>query len=179
VPRDSSILGPISKKSEPVLLQPFVTLRHSSAKFDTQHFFKQLYLLRYDPLFSLICRKQSTHAISLKKSFYICSLTSTTIIYKGQLESNQLYEYFPDLNDETYKSHFALIHSRFSTNTFPSWDRAQPMRLCAHNGEINTLQGNKNWMTSREGSMKSEKFARELSSIYPIILQRTLMCWSC
>ncbi len=81
----------------------------------------------------------------------------------------QVYDYFDDLRNMEYKSHFCLVHSRFSTNTFPSWDRAQPMRLCAHNGEINTLMGNKNWMRAREGVMRSAKFDSQLESLYPIV----------
>lgn len=167
VPRNSEILGPVSSSKEPVILQPFVVpIMHLvihyltlKEKFDREHFLRQLYLLR----------KQATHAITLKNSFYICSLTPETIIYKGQLSPQQVYTYFPDLTNPLYTSHFALVHSRFSTNTFPSWDRAQPMRWCAHNGEINTLQGNKNWMRAREGVMKSSQFERALESLYPII----------
>lgn len=99
----------------------------------------------------------------LKNGFYICSLTPSNIVYKGQLSPVQVYNYFHDLNHALYSSHFALVHSRFSTNTFPSWDRAQPMRSCAHNGEINTVMGNKNWMRAREGHLKSEKFGESSS----------------
>ena len=105
----------------------------------------------------------------LSQSFYICSLNATTIVYKGQLSPVQVYEYFHDLNHALFESHFALVHSRFSTNTFPSWSRAQPKRLVAHNGEINTVRGNKNWMRAREGALKSEKFGDELEKLYPII----------
>jgi glutamate synthase (NADPH/NADH) len=105
----------------------------------------------------------------LSKSFYICSLATTNIVYKGQLSPPQVYNYYHDLNHARFESHFALVHSRFSTNTFPSWDRAQPMRWAAHNGEINTVRGNKNWMRSREGVLKSEKFGAELEKLYPII----------
>ena len=106
---------------------------------------------------------------SLKTGFYICSLTPSNVIYKGQLSPVQVYNYYHDLNHVLYASHFALVHSRFSTNTFPSWDRAQPMRWAAHNGEINTVRGNKNWMTSREGHLKSEHFGDELELLYPIV----------
>ena len=86
--------------------------------------------------------------------FYACSLSSKTIVYKGQLMPEQVPEYFMDLQHDLFASHLALVHSRFSTNTFPSWDRAQPMRVLGHNGEINTLRGNKNWFKAREGMMK-------------------------
>ncbi|CAG8592547.1 16132_t:CDS:2, partial [Acaulospora morrowiae] len=173
VPRDNSILGPAAKSREPVILQPFVTLASFDASaenksapyqddvntFDETYFARQLYVLR----------KQSTHLITIKKWFYICSLSNKNIVYKGQLSPVQVYNYFHDLNSVHYKTHFALVHSRFSTNTFPSWDRAQPMRWCAHNGEINTLRGNKNWMRAREGIMKSDLFGNELELLYPII----------
>ena len=106
---------------------------------------------------------------TLAKWFYICSLSSKNIVYKGQLSPRQVYDYYHDLNHVLYKSHFALVHSRFSTNTFPSWDRAQPMRWAAHNGEINTVRGNKNWMRAREGNLRSELFGDELKLLCPII----------
>lgn len=105
----------------------------------------------------------------LASGFYICSLTPSNIVYKGQLSPVQVWNYFHDLNHVLYASHFALVHSRFSTNTFPSWDRAQPMRWAAHNGEINTVRGNKNWMSAREGHLKSEHFKDELDLLYPIV----------
>ncbi|KAJ3063235.1 glutamate synthase [NADH], partial [Quaeritorhiza haematococci] len=163
VPRDNSILGPASKSKEPIIMQPFVVLDHPEksqpSSFDYVFFERQLYLLR----------KQSTHAITLARWFYICSLSNKNIVYKGLLAPVQVYAYFDDLANEDFKSHFCLVHSRFSTNTFPSWDRAQPMRWCAHNGEINTLRGNKNWMRAREGVMHSENFKELLETLYPII----------
>ncbi|KAJ3214001.1 glutamate synthase [NADH], partial [Clydaea vesicula] len=160
VPVNNSVIGVVSKSKEPVILQPFVILDPKIyPTFDKVLFNRQLYILR----------KQATHAITLKNWFYICSLSPDTIIYKGQLSPPQVYTYFTDLLEEDYQSHFALVHSRFSTNTFPSWDRAQPMRWCAHNGEINTLQGNKNWMRAREGVLSSVKFDADLGSIYPTI----------
>ncbi|WVR04780.1 hypothetical protein IAU60_001792 [Kwoniella sp. DSM 27419] len=167
VPTDNTILGPASKSKEPKILQPFVVLEEhygrgdesQNGNFDERYFERQLYVLR----------KQATHKIGLKNSFYICSLTPSNIIYKGQLSPVQVYNYYHDLNHALYASHFALVHSRFSTNTFPSWDRAQPMRWAAHNGEINTVRGNKNWMRAREGTLSSEKFAEELDLLYPIV----------
>ncbi|KAI9164210.1 glutamate synthase [NADH], partial [Blastocladiella emersonii ATCC 22665] len=162
VPRNSSILGPFSLAKEPAIEQPFVTLAAStadSAAFDEQRFATQLYFLR----------KQAAHAISLRKWFYACSLHPSHLVYKGLLNPNQVYEYFYDLKDVRYTAHFALVHSRFSTNTFPSWDRAQPLRMIGHNGEINTLRGNKNWMRAREGLMASPTFGRDMDHLYPII----------
>ena len=173
VPRDSSILGPAALSREPVILQPIVVLEMAygtgltpqvtdSEEFDRKfekRFERQLYVLR----------KQSTHTIGLHNWFYICSLSNKNIVYKGQLAPVQVYNYYHDLVNVDYEGHFALVHSRFSTNTFPSWDRAQPMRWAAHNGEINTLRGNKNWMRAREGLMKSSLFGDELEKLYPII----------
>jgi glutamate synthase (NADH) len=134
VPRDSTILGPTALSREPCILQPIVVLEvaygpgnhpESTNNFDEKYFERQLYVLR----------KQSTHKIGLSKWFYICSLSNRNIVYKGQLAPVQVYNYFYDLNNVNYEAHFALVHSRFSTNTFPSWDRAQPMRWAAHNGD--------------------------------------------
>ncbi|KAI0664581.1 NADPH-dependent glutamate synthase [Cubamyces menziesii] len=167
VPTDGTILGPAAASKEPAILQPFVVLRSHygdgntsrGGAFDAKHFECQLYILR----------KHATHTISLSKGFYICSLSSKNIVYKGQLSPPQVYNYYHDLNHVLYRSHFALVHSRFSTNTFPSWDRAQPMRWAAHNGEINTLRGNRNWMRAREGVLSSSLFGDQLDLLYPII----------
>ncbi|KAI9243658.1 hypothetical protein BDA99DRAFT_566544 [Phascolomyces articulosus] len=156
VPRDSTILGPAARSKEPAIEQPFVTFEK---QMDSKQFEHQLYILR----------KHATHTITMKKWFYVCSLSTKNIVYKGQLTPRQVYAYFYDLVNVKYTTHFALVHSRFSTNTFPSWDRAQPMRWCAHNGEINTLRGNKNWMRSREGVMTSGTFGNQLELLYPII----------
>ncbi|KAI9466246.1 NADPH-dependent glutamate synthase [Lactarius psammicola] len=167
VPTDGSILGPAASSTEPIVLQPFVVLRShygdgnvsQRGHFDEKHFERQLYVLR----------KHATHSITLAKSFYVCSLSSKNIVYKGQLSPPQVYNYYHDLNHVLYRSHFTLVHSRFSTNTFPSWDRAQPMRWAAHNGEINTVRGNKNWMRAREGVLHSTHFGDQLDLLYPII----------
>ncbi|KAL1836953.1 hypothetical protein VTJ49DRAFT_4448 [Mycothermus thermophilus] len=169
-PVDSSLLGPAAASREPTILQPFVVLQAaygsgnapeegSLEKFDERTFEKQLYVLR----------KRATHTIGLQNWFYICSLSNKNIVYKGQLAPVQVYQYYHDLVNADYEAHFALVHSRFSTNTFPSWDRAQPLRWAAHNGEINTLRGNKNWMRAREGVMQSNVFGDELEKLYPIV----------
>lgn len=169
VPKDSSLLGPAALSREPIILQPFIVLKsygtgkepvgNFSDDFDDGYFERQLYVFR----------KRATHVIGLHNWFYICSLSNKNIVYKGQLAPVQVYEYYHDLLNVDYEGHFALVHSRFSTNTFPSWDRAQPLRWAAHNGEINTLRGNKNWMRAREGVLKSDLFGDELDSLYPII----------
>ncbi|GIS90246.1 MAG: hypothetical protein CM1200mP20_02870 [Pseudomonadota bacterium] len=128
-------------------------------------FERQLYLIR----------KQASHqlrddaAMDQSQMFYICSLSTRVMIYKGMLRTLQLMDYYPDLSAGDYTTHLAMVHSRFSTNTFPSWDRAQPGRFMAHNGEINTLRGNINWMRAREGVMQSALFGDELASVFPVI----------
>ncbi len=101
--------------------------------------------------------------------FYICSLSTKVIIYKGMLTSGQVLPYFPDLTDTDFETHLAMVHSRFSTNTFPSWDRAQPLRFMSHNGEINTLRGNSNWMRARRGNASSPLFGEQLSRLFPVV----------
>jgi glutamate synthase (NADPH/NADH) large chain len=119
-------------------------------------------------------RKRASHALRGDKSlrqakyFYVCSLSSTIIIYKGMLTPGQLRSFYPDLCDPDYTTHLAMVHSRFSTNTFPSWDRAQPNRFMAHNGEINTLRGNENWMRARQGVVATELFGPSLKNLFPI-----------
>jgi glutamate synthase domain-containing protein 1 len=103
------------------------------------------------------------------KDMYICSLSNQTITYKGQLTPEQLYGYYGDLQHEDFVSHMALVHSRFSTNTFPSWDRAQPVRMMCHNGEINTLRGNKNMAMARSGLMESAYFKDDTAQLLPIV----------
>ena len=91
------------------------------------------------------------------------------IIYKGMLTAHQVSAFYPDLHAEDYTAHLAMVHSRFSTNTFPSWDRAQPNRFMSHNGEINTLLGNKNWMAARQGVVKSDLFGDDIKKLFPIV----------
>ncbi|TAQ84560.1 hypothetical protein B7494_g7107 [Chlorociboria aeruginascens] len=169
-PKDSTLLGPAAASREPIILQPFVVLASAYGpgntpettdpnQFDEKYFERQLYVLR----------KRATHTIGLHNWFYLCSLSNKNIVYKGQLAPVQVYQYYYDLVNADYEAHFALVHSRFSTNTFPSWDRAQPLRWAAHNGEINTLRGNKNWMRAREGVMQSDIFGDDLESLYPIV----------
>ncbi|PGH29132.1 glutamate synthase (NADPH/NADH) [[Emmonsia] crescens] len=170
VPHDSTLLGPAALSREPIIMQPFVVLQSAYGdgvrpentdpeQFDERTFERQLYFLR----------KRATHVLGLANWFYLCSLSNRNIVYKGQLAPVQVYEYYHDLVSVDYEGHFALVHSRFSTNTFPSWDRAQPLRWAAHNGEINTLRGNKNWMRAREGVLRSDIFGDELDYLYPIV----------
>ncbi|KAJ2384667.1 glutamate synthase [NADH], partial [Coemansia sp. RSA 2611] len=157
VPTNSEILGPIGRSREPVVMQPLVVaLEEQLAEQDFQ---RRLFILR----------KRAMHETGPDSWFYVCSLAARNIVYKGLLTPAQVPEYFSDLRDSDFETHFALVHSRFSTNTFPSWERAQPFNWCAHNGEINTLRGNKNWMRSREGLLQSAAFGSALQSAFPII----------
>jgi len=154
-------VGPSASESEPVVEQVFIAAADDT---DNDAFERQLYLIRRQAYHDAEQREPA-----LEDSFYVCSLSPQVMIYKGQLTSSQLMRYYPELNDERFTSHLAMVHSRFSTNTFPSWDRAQPLRYMAHNGEINTLRGNKNWMTARQGLMESELFGDEFSKLLPVI----------
>ena len=121
-----------------------------------------------------VIRKMASHRIRESEhphalEFYSCTLSTKVLVYKGMLTPAQLLPYFPDLGDDDYESHLAMVHSRFSTNTFPSWDRAQPLRFMSHNGEINTVKGNSNWMFARQGAMSSELFGSDLQKLFPII----------
>ncbi|MGK0224955.1 MAG: glutamate synthase (NADPH/NADH) large chain, partial [Limisphaerales bacterium] len=122
-----------------------------------------------------IIRKHTTHllrgdeTLQQRQLFYVCSLSTKVIVFKGMLTPNQLFPFFKDLQDPGYESHLAMVHSRFSTNTFPSWDRAQPNRFMSHNGEINTLLGNVNSMNARQGVAKSDLFGDDIEKLFPIV----------
>jgi glutamate synthase (NADPH/NADH) large chain len=158
VPRNSPVLGEISKASEPCIRQILL-----GADIQQDELERKLYIIRKRA--ERIIRNSD---ISQKSFFYIPSLSTRVLVYKGMLTSIQLGEYFTDLSDERLQSAIALVHSRFSTNTFPSWDLAQPFRVLGHNGEINTIRGNRLWMEARESILKSEKLG-DLSELYPII----------
>ncbi len=120
-------------------------------------------------------RKAATHRLRTDQAMrerlllFFPSLSAKVIVYKGMLTPHQLFPFFPDLLDADYESHLAMVHSRFSTNTFPSWDRAQPGRFMSHNGEINTLLGNKNWMNARQGVVSSSLFGDDLAKLFPVV----------
>ena len=158
VPRNSSVIGEISRAAEPEILQILV-----GADIPQEDLERKLYIIRKRT--ENIIRNSD---IKQKSFFYIPSLSTKVLVYKGMLTSIQLGEYFLDLNDERLQSAIALVHSRFSTNTFPSWDLAQPFRMLGHNGEINTIKGNRFWMEARESILKSDKLG-DLTRLYPII----------
>lgn len=159
VPTDSSILGDIARSAEPIIRQILL----GSSKLNQDDLERKLYIVR-----KRVEKYIRNSKIKQKELFYIPSLSTKVLIYKGMLTSEQLGDYFLDLSDERLESAIALVHSRFSTNTFPSWDLAQPFRMLAHNGEINTVKGNRFWMAARESILKSDKLG-DLSRLYPII----------
>ncbi|MGB3199317.1 MAG: glutamate synthase large subunit [Nodosilinea sp.] len=160
VPTDNSSLGETAKASEPFMQQVFIGRSPDLA--DDQAFERKLYIIR----------KRAHSAINstgVDPYLYATSLSSRTIVYKGMLTTEQVGLYFPDLADSDMESALALVHSRFSTNTFPSWERAHPYRYVAHNGEINTLRGNINWMYARQSMFESELFGDSLDRAKPLI----------
>jgi glutamate synthase (NADPH/NADH) large chain len=158
VPRDRSTLGEIARNAEPCIKQILL-----GAELPREELERKLYIIR-----KRAEKYVAASGLQQKGFFYIPSLSTRVLIYKGMLTSEQLGEYFLDLRDERIQSAIALVHSRFSTNTFPSWDLAQPFRMLAHNGEINTVKGNRYWMEARESILRSEKLG-DLERIYPVI----------
>jgi glutamate synthase domain-containing protein 2/glutamate synthase domain-containing protein 1/glutamate synthase domain-containing protein 3 len=162
VPVDSSDLAEPAKKLEPVIRQVFIGRGRRVTVTDALE--RKLYIIR----------KSSGHAIqALKlkhgKEFYVPSMSARTVCYKGMLLAYQVGEYYLDLKDARVESALALVHQRFSTNTFPSWDLAHPFRLICHNGEINTLRGNVNWIRARQGAISSPILRDDLGKIWPLI----------
>ena len=162
VPTDNSMLGDTAKAAEPFMRQVFIG-RSADIK-DQQEFERKLYVIRKRAYTDL-----RTSTLGGAEAWYLCSLSTRTLVYKGMLTTGQLDQYFLDLRDPNIETALALVHSRFSTNTFPSWDRAHPYRFIAHNGEINTLRGNFNWMRAREPRFRSELFGEDMEKIPPII----------
>ncbi len=160
VPVDNSTIGEQARQAEPVIRQFFI----EKEGLDEMAFERRLYVLRR----AIEKAVQGTFASNMSE-FHIPSLSSRTIIYKGLLLPAQVSQYYRDLTDSRFESGLALVHSRFSTNTFPSWPRAHPYRYLCHNGEINTIQGNVNWMRARQGRLKSELFGSDISKVFPII----------
>ena len=154
VPTNPEVLGAAAREVEPDIKQVFIT---GVSDDDVPVFERILYKVR----------KRIENRID-NEDFYICSLSNKNIIYKGMLTSGQLRRYFPDLSNDYFTSGLALVHSRFSTNTFPKWKLAQPFRLLAHNGEINTIRGNRGWMKARESVLSSEALG-DIKDLRPIV----------
>ena len=162
VPTDNRCLGESVKPIEPIIRQVFVARGGSCA--DSEAFERKLFVIR----------KQAHHAVwdqalPEKQQFYIPSLSRRTLVYKGMMLGENLASYYPDLADSRTESALALVHQRFSTNTFPSWELAQPFRYLCHNGEINTLRGNINWMLARRHNMASSVLGTDLEKLWPLI----------
>jgi glutamate synthase (ferredoxin) len=163
VPTSNVTLGATARASEPLMRQVFIGRGAKVA--DELAFERKLYVIR----------RRAENAIRYSgkveggEFFYVSSLSSRTMVYKGMLLTEQLGQYYPDLSHPAMESALALVHSRFSTNTFPSWNRAHPYRFMAHNGEINTLRGNINWMHARQAMFESDWFGDDLKKILPII----------
>jgi glutamate synthase (ferredoxin) len=163
IPINNTSLGETARASEPCMRQVFIG--RSAALADDMAFERKLYVIR----------KRATNTIRFSGKFagghyfYVASLSYKTCIYKGMLMPVQLDQYYPDLTHPAMETALALVHSRFSTNTFPSWERAHPNRYMAHNGEINTLRGNINWMRARQSMMQSDLFGDDLKKLFPII----------
>ncbi len=163
LPRDNSNIANAARDVEPVMRQVFIARGKNVT--DQNAFERKLFVIR----------KRIEHAVRALKlddnsQFYIPSLSSRTIVYKGMLLANEVGVYYRDLADETVVSALALVHQRFSTNTFPAWDLAHPFRMIAHNGEINTLQGNVNWMAARHEAMRSALIGEDLEKLWPLIV---------
>ena len=162
VPVDSSGLGESVKPTEPDTYQVFIG-RGEKTK-DQNAFERKLFVIH-----KMVTARVNQLGVIGAGDYYICSCSSRTIVYKGMLLAEQVGEYYLDLVDERVTSAIALVHQRFSTNTFPTWDLAHPFRMIAHNGEINTNQGNENWMAARQHSMESEILGDDLAKIWPVI----------
>ena len=159
-PDQQRLPGATAQAGEPCVQQAFI--RRKPKLDDDMAFERKLYVIR----------KRAERAIRYSAVtgghwFYISSLSCRTLVYKGMLLTEQMDQYFPDLTNPAMESALALVHSRFSTNTFPSWDRAHPYRYIAHNGEINTLRGNINWMHARQAMFQSDLFGDDLKKMLP------------
>ena len=161
VPTNNATLGESVKPTEPVHMQVFIARNPKVAS--EQEFERRLYILRKTISSTLYGRRGRSTS-----NYYPVSISCRTLIYKGMFLADQLCTYYPDLHDPDFESALALIHQRFSTNTFPTWSLAHPYRMIAHNGEINTLRGNNNWMAARQASVSSPKFGADINKLWPI-----------
>ncbi len=163
VPTDNRSLGAAAMASQPFIRQVFI--QRSADIKDDMAFERKLFVIRKLAEKSIRFSGQDEGC----DSFYMASLSYKTIVYKGMLLAEQVDQFYPDLSEPDFVSALALIHSRFSTNTFPSWERAHPNRYINHNGEINTIRGNVNWMLARETTLQSDLFGEDLQRILPVI----------
>jgi glutamate synthase (NADPH/NADH) large chain len=161
VPTDNSTLGESVKPTEPVHLQAFIGRGKKIKSEDELE--RRLYILRKSMSNAIYTRKERRLS-----GYYPVSISCRTVVYKGMFLADQLGTYYPDLNDPDFETALALVHQRFSTNTFPTWSLAHPYRMIAHNGEINTLRGNVNWMAARQASVSSELLGDDINKLWPI-----------
>jgi glutamate synthase domain-containing protein 2/glutamate synthase domain-containing protein 1/glutamate synthase domain-containing protein 3 len=161
VPQHNEVLGDLARAVEPDIHQVFIG-RGKGIK-DQAHFERKLYVLR-----KVLEKKIRESGLKEKRFFYVPSLSSRTIVYKGLMLADQIEPFLPDLTDPDLESAMALVHQRYSTNTFPTWDLAHPFRFICHNGEINTLRGNVNWLTARQRVFHSPLFGDDLRKLFPI-----------
>jgi glutamate synthase (NADPH/NADH) large chain len=161
VPTNNATLGESVKPTEPVHMQVFIA--RNPRVTSEEEFERRLYILRKTISSTLYGRRARNTS-----NYYPVSISCRTLIYKGMFLADQLCTYYPDLHDPDFESALALIHQRFSTNTFPTWSLAHPYRMIAHNGEINTLRGNNNWMAARQASVSSPKFGADINKLWPI-----------
>ncbi len=162
VPVKSDVIGVVARRTEPFVRQVFI----ARDVLNEGQFERKLYVVR-----KRVEKAIRESAVQGREYFYIPSLSANTIVYKGLLLPHQMPAYYQDLNDASLTSALALVHSRFSTNTFPTWPLAHPYRYICHNGEINTLKGNVNWMKARQGRLNSELFGSDLAKLYPIVYE--------
>ncbi|MCL9659386.1 glutamate synthase large subunit [Paenibacillus hunanensis] len=164
VPTDDSTLGKSAKAAKPVVRQFFIGRGEGLRNADELAFERKLYVIRR------VAERQIRYAEAAGgETFYVPSLSCRKVVYKGMLTTIQVGEFYLDLRDDAFESAMALVHSRFSTNTFPSWDRAHPYRFMIHNGEINTMRGNVNWMHARQSLFESDVFGSDLDKVRPVI----------
>ena len=161
VATEPAALGPTARDLRPHFSQLYVG--RGRGMDDDQTFERRLYVIRK------VLENRVNRIPGARRQFYVASLSHRTVVYKGMLTTNQLRRFYPELSHPAMESAIALVHSRFSTNTFPSWDRAHPYRYLMHNGEINTLQGNENWMRARQSLLRSELFGDDLAATLPVI----------
>ena len=162
VPVVPEAIGPLARATAPIVRQLIIERRHGSA----DDFERKLYVIRRRI-------QKAVHAAGIADSdFAIPSMSAKTVVYKGLLRATQVRAYYPDLTDPDVESALALVHSRFSTNTLGTWDLAHPFNLIAHNGEINTVRGNANWLSAREPQLHSKLFGGDLQKLYPIVEER-------
>jgi len=159
---DSADVGPAARMAQPSIEQLFIA---AADDLNQLEFERKLYIIRK----RFTHRLRNDESLTEAKQLFACSLSTKVIVYKGMLTPGQLFPFYKDLTNPSFETHLAMVHSRFSTNTFPSWDRSQPNRFMSHNGEINTLRGNVNKMAARQGTVATDAFGEKLKQLFPII----------